>query len=114
MNRAPALSWRETATVLAGCWIYCVLATLLLHLLDAPSIPIPPLLLAGLTQWFFVRHRYWIAGVVAACGGMVVAFTLLDDMRVHLDRITADGMTTAAAALVSLTLFTGMSRVTTI
>ncbi|MGW3647785.1 hypothetical protein [Streptomyces sp. NPDC000878] len=64
-----------------------------------------------LIQWFWARHRYWGAGVMAGLSGSTVLFALVDVVQPHLDKLLADALATEVATVVALVVFTGCSRV---
>lgn len=110
MGDVPGVPWRETARVMALCWVVCAVAYAILSILDQPTLPIAAPVVMLLARWFWDRHRHWAAGAAAALGGSAVVFVLTDLARPHWDRIAADALATAAGATVALLVFTGASR----
>ncbi|MGW4824283.1 hypothetical protein ACWEP4_36450 [Streptomyces sp. NPDC004227] len=108
MNRA--VTWSEAALVAVACWAVSGLGYGVLAALDAPHVPVAPLILMGLSQWFWASHRFWLAGVAASLAGPVVLFALIDVLRPGLGRYVADALATGAAATVALAVFTLVGR----
>ncbi|MFG2951325.1 hypothetical protein [Streptomyces adustus] len=94
-------------------WVVCAVAWGVLTLLDETTLPLGAPVVMLLANWFWSRHRYWVAGAAATCAGSAVALVLIDLARSHLDRIAADAWVVAAAATVALVVFAGASRLTT-
>ncbi|WP_327241564.1 hypothetical protein [Streptomyces sp. NBC_01320] len=108
MNRT--VTWSEAALVAVACWAVSGLGYGVLAALDAPHVPVAPLIVTGLVQWFWARHRFWQAGVAAGLAGAVVLFALVDVLRPSLGRYVADALATGAAATVALAVFTLVGR----
>ncbi|MEU6012319.1 hypothetical protein [Streptomyces sp. NPDC047453] len=108
MNRA--VSWSEAALVAVACWAVSGLGYGVLAAFDAPHVPVAPLIVMWLAQWFLARHRFWLAGVAASLAGAVVLFALIDVLRPGLGRYVADALATGAAATVALAVFTLVGR----
>ncbi|MFE9171084.1 hypothetical protein ACFYNZ_16415 [Streptomyces kebangsaanensis] len=108
MNRA--VPWSEAALVAVACWAVSGLGYGVLAALDEPQLSPAPLILMGLSQWFWARHRFWPAGVAASLTGAVVLFALVDVLRPGLGRYVADALATGTAATVALAVFTLVGR----
>ncbi|MFF9125860.1 hypothetical protein ACF09J_21560 [Streptomyces sp. NPDC014889] len=108
MNRA--VTWSEAALVAVACWAVSGLGYGVLAALDAPHVPVAPLIVMWLSQWFWASHRFWLAGVAASIAGSVVLFALVDVLRPGLGRYVADALATGAAASVALVVFTLVGR----
>lgn len=104
--------WREAARYILGCWLLCGFGYVVLRLVGDPSLNVGFLVLVALTQWFLLRHRYWIPGGAAAFAGSLTVLALVDLLRQHLERIAADTLCIAAGATVSVLVFTAASRLT--
>ncbi|MEU7384467.1 MULTISPECIES: hypothetical protein [unclassified Streptomyces] len=108
MNRS--VSWSEAALVAVACWVVSGLGYGVLAALDEPQLSPAPLIVMGLSQWFWASHRFWLAGVAASLAGPVVLFALVDVLRPGLGRYVADALATGAAATVALAVFTLVGR----
>ncbi|MFF9496526.1 hypothetical protein [Streptomyces flaveolus] len=93
-----------------ACWAVSGLGYGVLAALDAPHVPVAPLIGMGLVQWFWARHRFWSAGVAAGVAGAVVLFALVDVLRPGLGRYVADALAMGTAASVALVVFTLVGR----
>ncbi|GAA2482355.1 hypothetical protein [Streptomyces gobitricini] len=113
MGAAKAVSWGEAALVLMACWVLCALGHGVIFLLDDPTLPAAAPVVMVLGHWFWVRHRHWTAGVLAAVAGSAVLFCLLETLRPQMDRIIADALSTGAGVSAALVVFTAASRVRT-
>ncbi|MFE6775618.1 hypothetical protein [Streptomyces sp. NPDC057702] len=107
---ADGVSWREAALAVAGCWALCAVGYVVLWALDEPTLSVAPLLGWPLARWFWTRHRYWGPGVAATVVGCLTVFALLDGLRRHLARLTAETLAIGLAALAALLVFTLASR----
>jgi hypothetical protein len=55
--------------------------------------------------------RNWVALLLGVIGAGIAVGLLVDTLRPHLDKFLADGLATAAGALVGVLLFAMLSRV---
>ncbi|WP_329282304.1 hypothetical protein [Streptomyces sp. NBC_01451] len=110
MNRS--VSWSEAALVAAVCWTVSGLGYGVIAALDEPQLSVAPLIGLGLVQWFWARHRSWLAGATAGLAGAVVLFGLVDILRPELGRYAADALSTGAAAtaVVAMLALVGRGR----
>ncbi|WP_093894707.1 hypothetical protein [Streptomyces sp. Ncost-T10-10d] len=63
-----------------------------------------------LAQWFWQRHRYWIAGGEPGVAGAIVAFLVVEAVRPGLRNPLAAPLGVAIGVTVSLAVFTIGSR----
>ncbi|MFE0727682.1 hypothetical protein [Streptomyces antibioticus] len=110
MGEARAVTWGEAGRMLVWCSVVCGAVWAVLALLGEYQLPVAAPVVLLLVQWFWTRHRHWGAGVAAGLGGAAVVFLLVDALRPHLDRLTADTLATEAGATVALAVFTGWAR----
>ncbi|MEV7797240.1 hypothetical protein AB0O68_35700 [Streptomyces sp. NPDC087512] len=104
------VSWSEAVLVIAACWVVSALGYGVLAALDEPQLSVAPLIGLGLARWFFERHRCWRAAAVAGFAGFVMLFVLVDILRPSMSQYVAEALATGAAATLSLTIFTLVSR----
>ena len=96
--------------MLVGCSMVCALVYAVLALFGERTLPVAGPVTMLLSRWFWIRHRLWGAGAVAALTGSGVLFALLDELRPHLDQPLADTVATEAGTVVALVVFTTCSR----
>ncbi|MEW2494317.1 hypothetical protein AB0942_12325 [Streptomyces nodosus] len=104
------VEWREAVWVLLGCSAMSAVAWGILFLWGGRDQSLPPAAVVILSQWFWTRHRFWFAGSAAAVTGSVTAFLLTDELRPHLDRLSADAVAVEAGVLVALVVFAVCAR----
>jgi hypothetical protein len=104
------LSWSEAALVAVACWAVSGLGYSATAALDEPQLSVGLLVGAGLVQWFWVRNRFWPAGIAVGVVGVVVLFGLVDVLRPELGRHVADALATGAATA-SVAVLTLVGRV---
>ncbi|MFF6996091.1 hypothetical protein ACFY93_14265 [Streptomyces sp. NPDC008313] len=63
-----------------------------------------------LARWFWLRHRLWGPGAVAALAGSAAAFLVADALRPSPARLPADTLATETGLVVALVVFTVCSR----
>ncbi|MEU3276175.1 hypothetical protein [Streptomyces antibioticus] len=104
------MTWGEAGRMLVWCSVVCGAVWAVLALLGEYQLPVAAPVVVLLVQWFWVRHRHWRAGVMAGFSGSAVVFLLVDALRPHLDRLSADVMATEAGVVVALAVFTLCAR----
>ncbi|MFF2211469.1 hypothetical protein [Streptomyces antibioticus] len=110
MGEARAVTWGEAGRMLVWCSVVSGAVWAVLALLGQDQLPVAGPVVMLLGQWFWVRHRHWRAGAMAAFSGSVVVFLLVDALRPHLDRLSADTLATEAGVAVALAVFTVCAR----
>ncbi|MCX4738993.1 hypothetical protein [Streptomyces antibioticus] len=110
VGEARVVTWGEAGRILVWCSVVCGVVWAVLALLGEYQLPVAAPVVMLLVQWFWDRHRHWGAGVAAGLSGAAVVFVLVDGLRPHLDRLTADALATEAGAAVALVVFTGWAR----
>ncbi|TWV42536.1 hypothetical protein FRZ03_19870 [Streptomyces misionensis] len=114
MGDVRGVPWRDAARKTGFCWVLCAaVAALLSPFRDLEGgLPVAAPVVMVLTRWFWERHRYWGAGIVAALAGSLVVGILVDLTWPHLGKLYADALATAVGAAVSIVTFTAVSRLT--
>jgi phosphatidylserine synthase len=106
------ITWKQALRLVTGVWLLLGGAFAVLRITGGEGLPVPMPAVMFLGNWYYHhrREQKWPA-VGAAIIGCTVALLLVDRLRDHMDRLSADTLTSAAAVVPAALILTILSQV---
>jgi phosphatidylserine synthase len=105
------ITWKQALRLVTGVWLLLGGAFAVLRMTGDEGLPVPMPAVMFLGNWYYHhREQKWPA-VGAAITGCTTALLLVDRLRDHMDRLSADTLTSAVAVVPAVLVLTVLSYV---